>query len=271
MGSVPLQLVPGAPRVPATFGLFSVVNFRDGSTDRWEGGVEFETLGCPPEGFGIADWQCEGNTLGLPKVFSAGKGLSAAAPFTLYGSYRCSPIGSTLQHAYQVAEERLLATEEANAELRLMPGDFTQTRENPKPFADATVIGAPTIFDIVTGVALIENEIAKGYGGQGVIHMSRLTATLALEKGVLEVRGGRLVTQLGTPTVAGVGYASGIIAGTPPIFGYRSDIFRSSLTSGDLLNKANNDLHAVAERTYVIGYEACGPWVVYVTDPSNGI
>jgi hypothetical protein len=47
------------------------------------------------------------------------------------------------------------------------------------------------------------------------------------------------------------------IVGSPALFGYRSEVFNSSARPGDLLDRAQNNLYAVAERTYVIGFDPC--------------
>ena len=42
------------------------------------------------------------------------------------------------------------------------------------------------------------------------------------------------------------------------MFGYRSEVFTPSATGGDLFDPRRNDLYAVAERTYLLGFDTCG-------------
>jgi hypothetical protein len=81
---------------------------------------------------------------------------------------------------------------------------------------------------------------------------------------------------LGTPVAAGAGYPGSGPAGeaaaagtqwmfvTPAMFGYRSEVFPSSAVRGDLLDRSKNDLYAVAERNYVLGFDPCGVGAVLV-------
>jgi hypothetical protein len=86
--------------------------------------------------------------------------------------------------------------------------------------------------------------------------MARETASYLAKK--LESRGGRMYTRsLQTPVIVGEGYATGMIFGTAPLFGYRSDVFTSSERRGDLLDRSNNNLYAIAERTYLVGFDPC--------------
>ena len=74
----------------------------------------------------------------------------------------------------------------------------------------------------------------------------------------LDKRNGRLYTRgLDTPVVAGAGYPDDAIVGSPALFGYRGDIFTSSNRPGDLLDREDNTLYAIAEREYVIGFDPC--------------
>lgn len=274
----PAQLVTGAPRVPLPFGLFSVLAPRANSEERWENGVIWETLTCEPaDGIGQAD--CDpAETVGLPKNLDGGDGaLGEASEFTVYGHWVCTPIGNSQEHATERATAHLIAREEARVEQAIWTGDL----ENTPSLREATALSA-TVTTLRRGVAALEQYIAEEYGAQGVIHMTRETASLALERGVVEARGGRLFTKLGTPVIAGTGYdgtgptgsaAVGAdeawIYATPALFGYRSEIFYPSSIPFDLLDRAQNNLYAVAERTHLIGWDECGVSAVLVSLPDQ--
>lgn len=271
LSNVPLALVTGAPRVPLPFGLFSVLAPREGSQDRWENGVTWGTLTCADVG-GIGNAYCgaDGEPIGLPKDFA---GLDAedgeASPFVIYGRYLCSPIGNTFEFAQDRATAHLLAREEAAVEAALWTGDLG----NVPNFAGANgfpALGDAGSFDISeawAAVSELEQWIATEYGSRGLIHMSRRLASLLTDDGQLHVSGARLLTGLDTPVIASGGYGSDKIVVTPPLFGYRSEIFTSSNRPGDLLDRANNDMYAIAERSYLLGFDPCGAASATITYP----
>lgn len=267
MPIAPPALVVGAPRVALPYGLFSTFSMRPGS-DRFEAGVQFETPTCDPA-YGIGDWVVAPDTrdtLGLPKDLDPNLGeLGQASPFTVYGHFSCSPVGFPPADAQERATAHLLSREEARVEQAFWTGDLGNV---PSLQGADTVLG--TAGDGVVGLGLIEEYIASHYGSTGVIHMSRATATILLSHFALIATGGRLRTQLGTPVAAGAGYpgtgpageaidaGTSWIYGSPAVFGYRSEVFTSSAIPGDLLDRAVNNLFAVAERTYLLGFDPCG-------------
>lgn len=264
----PPQVVNGAARAPLPYGLFSILGFRGGE-ERWENGVVFEALTCEPAG-GIGNPDCdpETPTVGLPKVLDQGMGeVGEASPFTVYGHHTCSPIGGTFARAQDLANQHLQVREEARVEQALWTGDLG----NVPNLSGANGYAAPVNLGTLSlwrAVSLLEQEIAARYGSLGVIHMSRENASRLMKEGDLTRQGGRLFTAMGTPIVAGTGYASDRIVGTPALFGYRGDVFTSSNRPGDLLDRATNDLYAIAERTYLVGFDECAVLEVTVAaDP----
>lgn len=262
-------LVEGVPRQPLPFGLFSVLTPRPEGDSRWETGIEWETLTCEPAsgraGAGCAPTELD-PTIGLPKDLARNGGTTGeAAAFAVYGHHTCSPIGRGPEVAQEFATAHLMAREEARVEQALWTGDLGNT---PNMFG-ATVLG--TGLNRAEAVARLEDWIAENYGSLGVLHGTRGAATILSEDGGLaRVNGQRLVSTLGTPIVAGAGYPNTSPAGavaaagtywlyvTPAIFGYRSDVFTSSAVPGDLLDRASNDLYAIAERVYTLGWDPCG-------------
>lgn len=267
MAITPKALVTGAPRTPLPFGLFSVVPFREGSPDRWESGVEFESIGCPGDLKGVGALDCDdpSKTLGLPKVFDeGGYGLDEAEAFLVYEQYVCSPVGNDLSRAEEGARARLEAREELRVEQALATGAFGQSPN----FKDSSVTKL-TADSLKMAFAELEQTLATKYGSQGIFHMSRFTATLAIEKGLVEAGHGRLRTKLGTPVIAGSGYDFEGIVATPAMFGYRSEVISSSNRLGDLLDKTVNDLYGIAERNYLLGIDGCGIWHITFPTPEK--
>jgi len=264
----PPAVVTGAARAPLPYGLFSVLSPREAgmTADRWENGVTFEALTCEPV-MGIGQPQCDPEeTVGLPKTLdAAGNEIGAASPFTVYGHFSCAPVGWTPEAAQGRASAHLLAREEARVEQALWTGDLGNT---PNLVTDVTVLAGGAALPLGSGIAALENWLATSYGSLGVIHVTRAAALELLRDGYIEARNGRLETVLGTPVVAGAGYdGSGPTApgegqawayATPALFGYRSEVFTSSSLAGDLLDRGVNTLYAVAERTYLLGFDPCG-------------
>ncbi len=256
MAKIPATLVAAPARTGLPYGLGSVLAWRTG--DRFENGVVFDSLPCAPvRGRGGPECDPEAEVIGLPKEIDTFDGPNhdgAGSPFVVYGEYQCNPIGGGWNNAQDGANAHLLAREEARVEQALWTGDLG----NVPNFSGANGFDAPVdlgeFAKAKIALAKIEQAIAREYGSQGVIHLSRATASL-LDN--FEARGGRLYTALGTPVVAGTGYPDGEIVGTPAMFGYRGEILTSSNRQGDLLDRAKNVLYAIAEREYVIGIDPC--------------
>ena len=261
----PPGTVSGYPRAALPFGLFSVLALRPAG-DRWEAGVQWESITCESLG-ALPGPDCHPKSgpggqeapVGTPLVGSAD-------PFTVYGIFAASPTAYTPQDAEQWALQHLYAREEAKVEELLWDGEQGNTPVLASD--DTTVITAGS--DAAESLGLMEDALATEYGSLGVIHMSRGTATALFASQLLTTRGAGLFTQLGTPVVAGSGYPgtgppdaqdadkTGWIYGSPALFGYRSEPFFTSSVPGDLLTRGTNDLVAVVERTYVLGFDPCG-------------
>ena len=197
--------------------------------------------------------------VGIPKTLD-GFDLSPgeALPFTVYADWLCSPVGYSPAEAQREANLRLLKWEQTRAEQAFWTGDLLNTPNLSGANGYPAPISAGTHDTVWDALAAAELGIAQNYGGVGVLHMSVRTASLLTSKGGIQSKGGRLFTDLGTPIVAGAGYPDvPEIIGTPAVFGYRSDIFTSSDRAGDLFDRAQNNLHAIAERTYLVGFDPC--------------
>lgn len=273
MSFAPAAIVEGQPRTALPYGLFSVLTPRSSGDAHWQNGIEWETLTCEPAN-GISDPSCDPvvPTAGLPKSFEGAGLVGDASPFIVYGSYACSPVGHPVEYAQQRATEHLLAREEARVEQALMTGDLGNGGFAP----GATPVGGAGL-SVARAVAALEGWIATAYGSLGVIHMTRETALIAVAEDVAVVKGNGLFTAIGTPIVAGAGYSGADPAGaapaagttnlyaTPALLGYRSEPFAGAEPAAAGFDRSTNDLFAVAERTYVIGFDPCGSAVATAT------
>ena len=260
MAFAPPAIIDGPARVGLQYGLFSVVTFRPEGDRRWVNGAGWDALTCAPAR-GIGDPSCdpEVDTIGLPKNLDHDYGQGAATAFTVYGAWACSAASGTPEYADMMARAHLAAREEARAEQALWLGDLGNvpnlTASVTAGGAGATVTGAT----LREAVAELEYVFARAHGTLGVIHAPRNLALLMVAEDVAAPVGSQLRTKLGTPIVAGAGYPDeGRIVATGQLLGYRTDVFVPSSRAGDLLDRAQNDLYAVAERTYLLGYDPCG-------------
>lgn len=272
MVSNALLAVDPASRVAPTGGLFSVLPFRTDASGHWGNGVTWESLSCAPAS-GIGDPSCdpEEETVGLPKADAVGAENGEASPFTIYFKEKCDPVGRA-----SIAQDRvtssLLVKEQFRAEQALWTGDLGNTPN----FQTAESVGDSTDPRYVLGSL---TRVARRDYGMGVLHVGTIGAAVLVDHDLIVQRGDAWFTVFGDQVVIGAGYPEvegGPIIGaadpgnvyavmTPPLFGYRSDVFTSSERSGDLLDRRTNDLYAVAERTYVLGFDPCGVALAQMT------
>lgn len=194
MAFAPAAVIEGPARLPLPFGLFSVVSLAEASTERWENGVTWEALTCDP--VSILVGACD-DPYGFPKNFRHEPSVGEAAAFTVYGTFKCSPIGQVdpFAHAQQQARAVLQAREEQAAEGYLWA---SMMLDSPTTLTDGG--------DVIQSLGALEGWIGEEYGSLGVIHVSRRAATTLTQKGLIRPKGGQMQTNLGTPVVVGSGY-----------------------------------------------------------------
>lgn len=274
MAIAPPTTITGATRTALPFALDSILTFRNAG--RWESGVQFETLPCDPVG-GIGAIECEpgednlSTAIGLPKVLDeAGIPVGTATEFTVYGHFNCSLPSVPVEVGADRAVAHLNAGEISRVEQALWTGDLGNVPALASSDTEVLPGGSPA-----EGIGALEQFLALNYGSLGVIHVSRALATVLLAEEVLSVQGSRLTTKLGTPVVAGAGYpgtgpdgtGQGWAYATPALFGYRSEVFQPDATPA----VGTNDLTAVAERTYLLGFDPCGVAAVQITTTGGGM
>lgn len=253
----PSQLRQPPVRGPLPHGLFSVVTPVTPADPHWQQGQKWQALDCTPLR-GIGDPACDpGETVGLPKQFGTSLLDAEATAFTVYGEFSCSPVGYSLEELQSFASQRLLAGEQSAVERFVWTGELG----NSPAFAtsDSTDLGTvPTVLDAIGSA----EQYLGDSGVPGVIHLPRGWLS--------QVPGDRLAsgmrTLLGTQLVAGGGYPMvGKVFVTGPLFVLRSEPFTSSDRPGDLMDRGQNLDYAVAERTYLVGFDPCPVGVITVT------
>lgn len=254
-------VVDTAPRQALPYGLFSQIQFRPAGELRWTdvNGVTWESLDCAPAS-GVAHLCVDPDEKGATFGGDTPEGMA----FTVYAMEVCSPIGRSFEDAQNRATAKLLELEQTEVERAIWSGLY-----GAKPFLiDAIDQDLNDLGTAAAAEALIDLE--QGYssslGSLGVIHMSRGLALryIALDQ-IIRVSN-RLETGVGTPVVAGAGYVDGSMVATPPLFGYRSDIFAPGEDEAARLDRGQNNRYAIAERSYFIGWDPC-VWQIDVTTP----
>lgn len=261
--------VEAEPNEPLPFGLFSISRIIEEGPGHWQQGVEWEPAVC-----GAASLYpcptCVQNDAGTEplKVYEDGPGTDFATPFTVYGSFHCSPIGNW-DRASERARQLLANGEERAAELGIANG----TNHTSKALQDASSVDVTptpgTAVSVAEGLAILEAYIGANGSGKGAIIANRRELLLANENGkLIEREGDHLETVLGTPVAAvggwdgrtgpnndaaGAGEAWIFALGSAPRI-WRSDVFMTAERENSL-DTAQNNLDILAERTYVIGWD----------------
>ena len=237
------QLVEAPAAVPLPFGLFSVAEIRLTTDEHWRLGIQWQSQACSPTK--LTTGPCiepEVDPLSPDDYCS----VVQYEPFTVYSYYNDEIPGATLEQHRARAIQRLNNGEQYSAEQSLWTA--LSTAAGPAVDLTAQPVG------LVLGY--VEQALADAYFGQGVIHMSRATATFLWE--YLSVQGGRLQTLLGTPVIAGSGYDTlgapdndFYIYGSGPVVLYRGDVD----TRENAVDRAINRTSIIAQRDYAVGFD----------------
>lgn len=288
------QIVDGPAFTPLPYSLWEVVQQRPATDPHWQNGVTWQEW-CPQVPDTMYDECISVTGTGSPPPFptlpSGGNVVSrnrGATPFTLEAEFDCSPVGQDLlQDRAGDALQRLEDYTVENAFWTGLAGG--QPVVWPHLAANAQVLDKDSIIlqsaagmvvtgtgvDVTDALGRLEAQLAVCYGGQGVIHIPALAlptfvAWTLVHMGTEATPGedvGKLYTTKGNLVVPGGGYTgsgpdgtaaaagSAWIYATGAVFGYRSDIV--SWRMPETFDRAKNTVKAIAQRTYVLGYECC--------------
>jgi hypothetical protein len=253
----PKALVPAPAGLPLAYGLFSVVAPIENSALRWENGVCWEDPTAIGEVRTIGSWNDSGTVEGLPKHFDSRGGVAESFnPFTVYTSSAGTPVGASVEELQAQVEARLLAREEIAVETILWGGyggvgsgafwGATEVKQTATGASDLPLVDALAVID----------ALASKWGVRPTIHVSRRAAAVLMNAKAVESQGARLVTKLGSPVVAGTGYGDQpYIVASGPLVLYRGPVLTSENRPGDTMDRRQNHLYQVAERTYAAGVD----------------
>lgn len=251
------------------YGIFSVAVPAETGDYHWQQGVEWERGECGP----ASTYDCptcvqnDGNTAPA-KTYTEGVPLEEASPFTVYASFKCSPIGNW-SRAEEHARRSLETGEERAVEAMMATGAHVGARSLYQAGTLDITPTAGTPVTVAQGIALLEQYIGANGKGEGVILGARRDILLANANGKLICpEGDTLYTVLGTPVAAlsGINGKTGPNNDAPEVneawlwaLGSRPRIWRGEvfMTSGreSSLDILTNDLEILAERNYIIGWD----------------
>lgn len=273
---------------PSPYGLLSAVDLRPDGETNWRLGTSWQDT-CPQGGSTLEPCYPSAPAVtgsSFSKSANATRTNWGATPFTIYAEVDCSaPAFWDDKEAYvRTAFERV---EQWQLERIFWTGTAAGVASAVLPHLAATAavieqgLGYTTTLQLaatqVTGVALaapvalgeVENALGNCLRGvQGIIHVANDLANVLAAEGLLVRDGPRLRTWNGNLVVVGNGYPGtgpdgsdpglgyGWIFGTGPIFAYRGDV-HVLLENNSALSRTDNTVRAIAERTYLLGYDCC--------------
>jgi len=287
------QYVAAPAFTPRPYGLLTSLNdvVRTPNDPHWQMGVTYESL-CGDANTTFDDCiVVTGSGIGQPVPPSPPKadtGLDlikrGATAFTVFAEIDCSAPGFW-DRAEDVVGDGLLRTEQEQVERALWTGQsggqnvvFPHLAANTA-FVDeenitlqtaAVSVSGTAMYDVVEGLGRLEAMLASCYGGLGVIHVPVALASTLMAWNLITPVGNKMITTtMGNTVVLGAGYP-----GTPPsapldpspavgqwmyatgnMFIYRSRA--RIIPIRDSIDRSENTVKAIAERTYVIGWDCC--------------
>lgn len=296
MPTKPRTYVSAPSFSPLPFGLLSSLSgaFRTASNSHWQFGVNYEPICAQGSTTFSRCFAVSGTGLGPvgsppAKAPTTGIDQRGATPFTVFAEVDCSApdffdraeliIGDTFTQSEQWQVENAFWTGVAGGQLTVFPhlaANSTVIDEfgiTLQPTAIVVSGGTTTPLDIVEALGFLESELANCYDGVGVIHIPRLLLPAFAASTLLTRVGDQYITPNGNIAVFGSGYPGTSPAGvttsgsvwmyaTGAMFIYRSNVqvlpVQPQTGRGEnSFSRANNTIKAIAERTYVIGWDCC--------------
>lgn len=284
---VPRQVVDPPAFTPLPNGLLSVVQTPMTADPHWQNGVAWRSR-CPATGMGSSTYdEClvvtgSGGSPPPPaaKVDNVNTTIRAATPFTPYVKFDCSAVGNL--DAMAQAQQALAQSESWQIERSFWTG-VAGGRPVVWPHLSSAVaavdesgylLQSPVVtgggpFKPARAMGTLEGLLADCYNGQGVIHVPMSVFPVlggAMNSGFAQ-RGAQIITSNGNVVAVGAGYPGtgpdGVappagqawIYGTGAVFMYRGTV--RAIPPAQSMNRAENTIEMIAERTYVFGWDCC--------------
>lgn len=209
-----------------------------------------------------------------PQITGAGRPVTEATPFGVFGAVNCQSLGLTGQAAADIAARRLALGEARTVEATYEDGSQGNT---PRLADPATVQPAgATGVGLLKALSALEAYLRSEYSGTGTIHMPAALAPYMAWRKQMRPDGAVMRTALGTPIAFGGGYR-----GLSPVDGAapaedeawiyatgqlevrRSRVFVPAL-GAEALDRRTNLITVVAERHYLVSHDSLTPAAVHV-------
>lgn len=271
------QIAPGVLIQPAEceapfYGLNSVADVNSIDDPHLKNGAEWEPYDCE-----MAEGYCPKCVFpGDPKTYHGQGDLKRARPFAVYGSFKCSGPGWTAEDMRTRARKNLEL-----GEWRRIEREFIHSLQNANPVEPDTVNLTPATgpVSLAVGLATIEDWAGEHISCRATLHVPRGVATLLAHNSLIPTNhtDRAMQTYVRTLIAAGGGYDNVGPDGTPAADGtawlYITGTVRVWLgdvsdvpgvqDSSSHVDRSNNDLFAIAERSVVAGHE-CGASAINV-------
>lgn len=192
-------------------------------------------------------------------------------PVTAYAGFECSAIGMSYSEAQAAAIDQLVRGEQFTLEEHFM----TRWLADANHTVDLTPVAGAV--HIVNGIGILEDWLARTYGGQGLIHAPVGTASLLSMHSAIDFATEETCprTLAGNSVVLGAGYTANVgpavppvppptapageawLYVTPPMRIRRDDRVMVTQNPAQGVNTVNNDQRALAETTFVPEVACC--------------
>lgn len=283
----PRQIVDPPTFTPSNYGLLSVVEMPAPSGPHWQNGITYTSHCVTGQGSVTYDECITVTGTGGPppppqsKSGNVSTAHRGATPFTPYVEFDCSAVGNedaaaTATRALAQAEPFRVEHAFWTGQLTTLGGDFVGVF--PHLAANTVVVDSGGVllqsvpvtggpFDVAQGLGFLEAELGECYGGRGVIHVPAFALASLMAWNLVVVSGPTLKTPKGNLIAVGDGYPGTSPAGANPsagtswlyatgaVFAYRSQVMIPPIRES--IDRSENTIKMIAERTYVLGYECC--------------
>lgn len=282
--------VDAPAHVALPYGLNSVVEWREPGNSHWKMGITWQSL-CG--GGGTTYDPCAAVT-GSPPVTAGNPPAKAdnidrvnrgATPFTVFAELDCSTVSFYEESEDQIRQallqsepwqlERVFWTGNAGGQVVAFPhlaanaqiNDASADSATPIILQQAATVVTGSAVDVVEALGMLERAMGDCLTGTGVIHVTADLLPHLDAWNLVKKVGNRLVTLAGNYVAVGSGYRGTApdgstpqvgrswMYGTGPVFGYKSDV--TVFPRSSTVDRSVNTVKAIAERTYLLGYDCC--------------
>lgn len=264
----PLYIDLRTPAPRSRYGLLDAADPVVPEDPKFVNGIEFEPLCLMNASIDPADCTLPAD---FEYEFADGRTLESAAPIHIYAGFQCRAPGLTAEVLRREADAAMTYSGPTALETYLWT---PPPAPDPDPAApqhlrlmspDTVVLGGGTAVGLTKGIRLIEDHLTREYGRTGVIHAPAGVSADAVAADQVRWESGRPVTTLGTRWSFGAyPYAdpSGAAAAADTAWLVATGAVTLRQTPAtvysdyvQVLDRATNEVFALARKTYVVAWE----------------